>query len=304
MKGHGNMNEMVSVVLPACNEKFLNKTIKGLIDNAWGEIEIIPHIDVDKPIDDIIEHECVIPIYSHPKVGMREGINKGVRKARGKFIMKLDAHCLVGEGYDVKLKMSCEDNMLMVPQRFQLIDEPWSRGYLKPDQLYITPPYNKPKDIPPEKNDRWERGIKGKEWKNFYDLRPEEKEKPIMDLMTFQGSCYFMHRDYYLSFGGLDTNFFGTFRREAQEIGCKVWLSGGRVVRNKLAWYAHLHKGKKYGRGYYLSWSEMQKGDEAARDLWMNDGWEGQTRPFKWLVEKFDPPEWDKYNWETGRMED
>ena len=64
--------------------------------------------------------------------------------------------------------------------------------------------------------------------------------------MSWQGSCYFTTKRYWDSLlAPLDTEHYGTFTQEAQEIGNKVWLSGGRLVVNKKTWYAHYHKGKR-----------------------------------------------------------
>jgi hypothetical protein len=71
----------------------------------------------------------------------------------------------------------------------------------------------------------------------------------------------------------------------------KVWLSGGRVIRNKNTWYAHLHKGTKYGRGFRASKKDQRKTQIYSTDLWMNNKWPGQTRKLEWLINKFWPLE-------------
>ena len=142
-------------------------------------------------------------------------------------------------------------------------------------------------------NDKfWETGLKGTTWKD------KENDKSIDDLMTFQGSCWFMCRDLFFKIECMDDKNYGQFSREAQELGNKVWLSGGRVIRNKNTWYAHLHKGRKYGRGYFLSRKEMQRGGAFSLDVWMNNKWPKQTRKLKWLIDHFAPvPTWGDYKW-------
>jgi hypothetical protein len=93
------------------------------------------------------------------------------------------------------------------------------------------------------------------------------------------------------------------FHQEAQELGMKIWLSGGRVIRNKKTWYAHLHKGKTHGRGYYLSKQSMVESEIYSTDLWMNDKWEGQTRPLKWLIDKFWPLEGWPEDWQDSKYQ-
>ena len=52
----------------------------------------------------------------------------------------------------------------------------------------------------------------------------------IVDLMTTQGSCWFMHKEFFDFIGGEDEDNYGTMGAEAQEICLKTWLSGGRFV--------------------------------------------------------------------------
>jgi len=280
---------MLSIIIPSCNERFLQPTINSLIERAEGEIEIIAVIDGDWPKTPIKDDPHVILIH-HTKRGMRNAINESARIAKGKYLMKCDAHCLFDKGFDIKLAADCEPDWLCVPTRYSLDGENWKR---RPDKkpinaMYIIPPIEKK----PEDGRFWETGFCGVTWKD------KENEKEIEDLMTFQGSCWFMHRDLFFKIGCMDEKNCGTFTKEAQELGNKVWLSGGRVIRNKKTWYAHLHKGKKYGRGYFIGRKDIQRGNEFTIDYWMNNRWPGQTRKFKWLIDHFAPvPGWEDYEW-------
>lgn len=110
--------------------------------------------------------------------------------------------------------------------------------------------------------------------------------------MSNQGSVWFMSREYFDELELMDEKTYGTFWNEFQEIGLKCWLSGGKVMVNKKCWYAHWHKTKEYGRGYSLSGSDQKKA-LAAVDSWKKKGWEKQTLPLFWLIERFWPvPTW------------
>lgn len=280
---------MLSIIIPSCNEMFLQPTIDSLIERAEGEIEIIAVIDGDWPKVPIKDDPHVILIH-HIKRGMRNAINEGARVAKGKYIMKCDGHCLFDKGFDVKLIADCEPDWLSVPTRYSLDGEKWERKPDKPaiNAMFITPPNKKPSDA-----DRfWETGFTGVVWKG------QENKELIEDLMTFQGSCWFMHRDLFFKIECMDDKNCGTFAKEAQELGNKVWLSGGRVIRNKKTWYAHLHKGKKYGRGYFIGRKEIQKSSEFIATYWIENKWQGQTKDFKWLIDHFAPvPGWENYKW-------
>ena len=98
--------------------------------------------------------------------------------------------------------------------------------------------------------------------------------------------------------GGMSEEGYGGFIQEPQEIGLKTWLGGGRVVVNKKTWYAHLHKGKTYGRGYPVRAKEFHDGSTYSTDFWMNNRWSRRVHDMRWLVEKFAPvPTWEGYQW-------
>jgi len=282
----------VSVIVPARNEKYLSKTIDDLFEKATGEIEVIVILDGYWPDPPLKSHKNLIIIHRGEAQGMREGPNTAVEIASGEYLMKCDAHCLFGEGYDEILKADCEKDWLCVPSRYSLDAEAWTRTRGPIDYLFLTYPYTSDK--------LFGTGFHGKKWigsnmgsKEYFIKETEGKDKPVDDIMTFQGSCWFMHKQLYLDIGKTDpVNYY--FFQEAQELGFKVWLSGGRVVRNKKTWYAHHHKNKESGgRGYRLSNRRKMEAQEYSTDLWMNNKWSGQTRDREWLIDKFWPvPGW------------
>lgn len=86
---------------------------------------------------------------------------------------------------------------------------------------------------------------------------------------------------------------YGSFSQEPQEIGLKTWLGGGEVKVNKKTWYAHLHKGKRYGRMYSISQREIVRGHDWAARHWMNNEEPHMVHKMEWLIEKFWPvPTW------------
>jgi hypothetical protein len=120
--------------------------------------------------------------------------------------------------------------------------------------------------------------------------------------MTCQGSGWFLHRDRFWELGGLDERH-GHWGAMGCEIGCKTWLSGGRLVVNKKTWYAHWQRGHAHTKGvklkvrkrsYHLPRETVRMAHEYAKDLWFNNKWPLQKRNFEWLIEKFSPvPGWE-----------
>lgn len=273
---------MISIIIPARNEIFLEKTIKDLLAKAVGEIEIIPILDGYWPTE-IVEDPRVIYLHRGEARGMRDGINSAASMARGKYLMKLDAHCMVAEGFDEILEADCDDDWIVIPRRHRLDAENWviTDEYKPPiDYEYLSSPGH--------------HGAKGNKWDQRTIERMGKQEYMIDDNLTFQGSCWFMTKDHYINrLGGMSEEGYGSFVREAQEIGLKTWLGGGRVVTNKKTWYAHLHKGPKYGRMYPLNKQETSAGDIYCDDFWFNNRWTERKYDLAWLIEKFWPvPSW------------
>src|SRR3989344_8420962 len=104
---------MLSIIIPARRERFLNQTILDIQKKLRGDYEIIVTLDGSfaSPLDGVKY------IYNKKARGMRTAINQAVAEASGKFIMKLDAHCMVDEGIDKKLKAVHRDNWVQVPRR-------------------------------------------------------------------------------------------------------------------------------------------------------------------------------------------
>lgn len=220
-------------------------------------------------------------IYHGQPRGMRGSINEAVAVAEGDFIMKVDAHVMMAEGFDVELLRHCDDKTIVVPRRYRLDAENWKvieDGRPPIDYEYLTPPENEFD------------GLKGKLW----DERRKEREHLLQDeTMLTQGSCWFMRKSYFHFLDLMDEDNYGTFWKEMLEISFKSYLSGGRILTDKATWYAHLHKPK---RGYSMETEEQRKA-HAFCLKWLSDesGWKKQTLPFTSLLERFKPPLWD--NW-------
>lgn len=282
---------MLSIIIPSRVDEFLQKTIDILLQKAEEEVEIIVVLDGYWPNPTIKDDPRVRVVHQGTQFdnkGMRAGINVGMALARGKYVMKIDEHCNVDQGYDRKLKEDCADNWVVIPRRYRLNYETFENledGRPPIDYMHIDYPFQRP-------NDRT-CGLHGAEWK-----RPERNNILIDRTPSMQGSCYFTTKKWWDTIiGPLDDVNYGTFTQEAQEIGMKTWFSGGEVIVNKKTWYSHLHKGK-LGKGYGFSNQQykkhgesMNKGRIFCRDYWLN------TKDYKydwdWFMTLFpDMPGW------------
>lgn len=279
---------MVSIIIPSRNERFLPQTVRDLLKNGT-DIEVIVVLDgywdYALPYDD----KRLKIIHRGKARGMRDGINSAAAIAKGEWLMKCDAHCMFGEGFDEILKADCADNWVVIPRRYSLDAENWKpREDKEPiDAMHYFYPFLHPDDL----------GLHGRPWMQ----RGRERKHILIDEdLTFQGSCWFMHRDHFHKrLGGLSEVGYETFMGEPQEIGLKTQLGQweGKVMRNKKTWYAHLHKGKTYGRMYSMSQSERVRGNAYSFDFWWNNRWTERKHDIDWLIERFMPmPGW-KTNW-------
>ena len=280
---------MVSIVIPARNERFLNETLEDILKKAEGKIEILVNLD-ENPPDKYINDPRVL--YHSEHLGMRRGINKCVENAKGEYIMKTDAHCLFGQGFDKILVDNHQKyNWIQVPRRYALDPVNWKIEERTDDKYPIDYMYT---DFP-RKGKRNDDGTHGVPWKE----RREERKDPKYDIdetPCFQGSCYFMTRNYFLTgLEGLHEEGYGEYAQETQEICFKTWLTGGSVMVNKKTFYAHLHKGQTYGRMYHLPGGVVEA-DAWSASHWLNNEEPGMAHRFEWLIDVKFPnmPGWPK----------
>lgn len=277
----------VSVLIPARNEQFLPQTVDDLFAKAVGDLEVIVVLDGYWPEPILKDRPNLIIIHRGASQGMRPAINSAASIAKGDYLMKLDAHCMVEEGFDEVLQADCDGDWVVVPRRYSLDAENWRRMDKGPaDYHYLC--------CPLESSDG---ALHGMRWNKRRDRR---RDVLLDDEMSSQGSCWFMSRRHFSDFlGGLSLKGYGDFIQEFQEIGMKTWLGGGQVKINKKTWYAHLHKGKKHGRGYPVSRTSWHKGCKYSADFWLNNRWKDRVRDFAWLVERFWPvPTWPE-DWQS-----
>lgn len=268
-----------SIIIPSRNEQFMPRTVADILAKAAGDIEIIVVLDGYWSAEPIPNDPRVIVLHRSQPMGMRAAINGAAAIAKGKYLMKTDGHCMFAPGFDQVLKADCEDNWLAIPRRYSLDAELWECKPKAPiDYHYLDCPFT------------------NKDGFQFHGVPWAEKGREradvlIDDLMSWQGSMWFMHAEHFHKrLHGMSEIGYGTFSQEPQEIGNKTWLGGGRIVVNKNTWYAHLHKGKQYGRGYHIGRTEIAEGHEYSARYWMHQN-------IEWLIEKFWPvPTWPD-NW-------
>jgi len=283
---------------------FLNHTIEDILAHAETDVEIIAVLDGQWPVEPVPDRERVTLVYHPESVGQRAATNGAARLARGRYVMKCDAHCAFAQGFDRVLLEDMQDDWTMVPTMRNLHVFDWvcpngHRRYQGPsgpckecgeptemDVVWIA------KQSPQSKSYCFDTEPHFQYFREF-NKRPEGKGD-LTDTMSLQGSCWLMTRDKYFELGVCDEAF-GSWGSQGIEVACKTWLSGGRVVVNQRTWYAHCFRtqGGDFGFPYPLSGKQVSHAKKKAREQFFDGQWPGQVRPLAWLVERFWPvPGW------------
>jgi len=277
---------MVSIIIPSYHEPYLDKTIESVFKSAKGEIEVIVILDGWKPKKEIDRRVKLIEFSDN--LGMRRSINEGIKKAEGEFIMKLDAHCLLMEGFDEQLVKDYKPGCLMIPRKHNLDVAKWEQHRRYIDYHYLSSPFNG-----------------GKYGYSMIVLPDNSKVNDFMidDTMMFQGSCWFAEKSDFIRYvGELNDKDYGKIGGEQIEIGLKYWLNGGQVKIDKNVWCAHFQKSKAFHKtsnraNYNLKRSaEVARGRELLTKHFLNNQIPGMLiHNFSSIIEKFDPPGWENY---------
>jgi len=300
------VTDKVSVIIPARKEPYLKQTLRDLYANAEDEIETIVILDGWEPNPGLRRYKGMKILKHDAPLGMRPSIMEAVDAATGKYIMKIDAHCSIGPGWDAILKADCADNWIVVPRRYRWDAPNW--------KIYVdrngkqSPAYDRMEYNYPFKRPYYPR-LTGRpnQWK------AEQRVDILIDEdMTFQGSCWFMQKAHFNRIGGMDAELYrSTFGEEPQEIGLKTQLGPwqGAIMRNKKTWYAHWSKPGAHwmappeiaGR---VTDEERENSYRFAWDFWWNNRWKDRVHDFDWLVDKFWPlKDWpENWRWEVKQF--
>ncbi len=280
------MSEL-SVIIPNRNSLFTSKTIEDVLKNAGCEVEVIVNVDENWPLP-LSTDKRVTYIHPPAPIGLRQAVNNCVKLARSKYIMKTDDHCAFGPNFGrILIDNHASDRWIQIPRRYALDAENWKIGNEGDSKYPIDYMYI---DFPLKGKDH-DDGMHGVPWK-----RPERDQFEIDETPSMQGSCYFMSKNHYVNnLGYMSEEGYGQFAQESQELGFKTWLMGGKLIVNKKTWYAHLHKGKTYGRMYQFPGGTVDASNWSA-EHWLNDRESGMKYKFEWFIDQKFPgmPSWTK----------
>jgi glycosyltransferase involved in cell wall biosynthesis len=280
----------VSILMPARNESYLSnngqtvlqRTVDEILNKSHGDIELLIMFDGSN-IQTLPDDRRIKVFFNQEAIGSKNCLNLLAKLySTGDYLFKLDAHCMLSDGYDEELK-KCEDNWVVIPRFYVLNAEDWKwqddRFY---DYFYLPCPFTDPKQF---------RFQAGGHWKQ----RTNERLDILVDEnMKLHGSSFFMSKKFFNNhIIELDSSYDNSSGEDI-EISLKTWLSGqGKLMVNKNCWYAHMHKGGQRPRGYYMGWSQIKNTYDHIARYWMGNKWENRKHDLEWLIDKFYPvPTW------------
>ncbi len=298
----------LSIIIPARQEMFLSKTVDNILENIEADTEIIVICDGDWPDPALDDHERVT-VVRHEPIGQRAATNEGARISQAKYVMKIDAHCAVGKGFDRILIEDCEPDWIMIPKMWNLHAFDWecnccgNRTYqgFKPEKCEKCDDENftmvivwQPRGNKVTYSWRFDSDMNFQYWRK-HRKRPECQGN-LIETMSSIGACMFMERDYYWKLGGCDEAH-GSWGNFGTEWACKTWLSGGKLITTKNTWFGHMFRTGNFkgafGGGssfpYQLSQQAVNRAKAYSKNLWLNDKWPGAIHNLRWLVDKFWP---------------
>ena len=78
---------MISVIIPARNEEYLQQTVDSLLEGAEGEVEIIVVLDGYWPNPPLKDDKRVVILHHTIARGMQGCVNEAARIAKGKYLL-------------------------------------------------------------------------------------------------------------------------------------------------------------------------------------------------------------------------
>jgi hypothetical protein len=288
---------------------FLKQTIEDVLAHMEADTEVIAVADGAWPDPPIVDHPRVILVHHTESIGQRAATNEAARISRAKYLMKLDAHCALDQGFDKKLMAPYEAGELAadvttIPRQYNLHAFDWQcagcgeRTYQGPKPVKCAKCGHREHAMVVVWQPRWNR--KTEAWRfdktlHFQYWREAEKRPAaagdFAEVLCCLGACWFLPRERYWELDGMDEAH-GSWGQMGVELACKSWLSGGRMVMSKRTWFAHMFRTQQ-GFGFPYPNPGIDKARARSRELWVGGTWGKAVRSLDWLLERFAPvPDW------------
>lgn len=227
---------MVTVIIPAQHEQnYLNKTIENIFNTAKGKVEVIVVLN---GYDQKVDKRARVRRFEE-NVGERAAMNFAAKKAKGEFLLRIDAHCDFDEGWDIKMSEVTGERDITVAV-LGAAAPVWEHVPDKRRQQWLD------SGKTPEQWQPWERlkghwyglcrmivsedgkGNKGFECKWQKPNRDHSVYKTVEPNMGLTGCGFMIRKKFYNEIGGADETL-PAMGAIGEEFALKAWANGGKV---------------------------------------------------------------------------
>lgn len=293
----------LSVLIPSRNELFLANTIVDVLAHSEADTEIIVVLDGSPALTPLPDDPRVRVVELQESIGQRAATNLACRMSEAKYVLKLDAHCSVGQGFDRIMLEDTQPGWVMVPTMFNLHAFNWLcpnghrryQGPSGPCEQCGEPTERemvwKAKKNPETTAMLFNRDLKFGYWPQY----KAKQQGDLVETMSCLGACWMVSRDDYWKWDICDERH-TSWGQMGTEVACKAWLSGGKLICTRKTSFSHMFRtqGKDFSFPYTLSNADVEKAREHSRWLWLGNNWPGAVRPLSWLIDHFAPiPGWE-----------
>ena len=295
----------LSVLIPARQEDMLDRTLQDLMENIEADTEVIVVLDGWTPEPSLkTQDNRITLIYNPEPKGQRAATNQAAKLAKGKYVMKSDAHVAFDKGFDRKMLDGFKelgDNVTMIPVLKNLWAYDWvcENGHRRYQGKVLA---GCPECNAKEHQDiHWTVKPHGRFTFTFdktmhfqYDGAQAKKPESLAqgqyrETMSIQGSCFMLTKERYFALD-ICSEEFHSWGQQGVEVACKTWLSGGRVISNLNTWYAHMFRTNNFGGfPYHNPEDKIDENRELSRELFQRNKWPLAIHSFQWLLDRFKP---------------
>lgn len=278
----------LSILIPARQEEFLQNTIDDIFRHAQGDIEVLVAIDNwDNPPEITVPKGRII----RTKAGQRGATNRLAELSQARYVMKLDAHCSLSQGFDSKMLEDMNPETTLVPSLHNLHAYDWicENGHRSFQGKYEKCEQCGSTEL--SKETVWKIKSKPSMVSYYFDTSmhfqysEKQAENLLSETMSIQGSCFMVSREKYWELQLCDEKF-GSWGSQGIEVALKTWLSGGRVMSTKKAFYGHQFR-ETEGFPYLNPSKAIFEAQDTARNLFLKNAWPKQARSIQSIIEKF-----------------
>lgn len=280
----------LSILIPARQEEFLQRTLDDVFEKITGDTEVIVALDNWDDPPQLKPNDKLRVITT--KAGQRGATNALARLSESKYVMKLDAHVCMSKGFDERMMEDMQNDTVIVPALANLHAYNWvcEKGHRNPQGKIEK--CNQCEATEFRKEVVWQIVHKPLRSNFYFDtaLHFQYSKDDVVGLVTetmsIQGSCFMANRDKYFELNLCDEAF-GSWGQQGTEVACKTWLSGGRVLATKKAFYGHQFRVTE-GFPYENPVPKILETQVYSRNLFLKNNWLLQKKPIQWLIEKFE----------------